>query len=212
MIRWDLLSFCRKDPISLSLSLSPSRLYVFDLDSHARTPPAIISITISNLLLSRVFVFWAKRGTDSCSSRRWAYYTAAIITVGGCWLQLPLCLLFYYMPPPSNSVSKSKPSKTQLVYNSVQTPFLSFRLSSGRVAAEEREETKRVIWSGDLERVLTRRRLVGPGSSPPTCRSKCGRCWPCKPVHVPIQPGVSLPLEYYPEAWRCKCGDKLFMP
>ncbi|KAL3505982.1 hypothetical protein ACH5RR_031364 [Cinchona calisaya] len=60
--------------------------------------------------------------------------------------------------------------------------------------------------------VLTRRRLIGPGSSPPTCRSKCGNCAPCKPVHVPIQPGFSRPLEYYPEAWRCKCGNKLFMP
>ncbi|KAF8100640.1 hypothetical protein N665_0219s0017 [Sinapis alba] len=56
------------------------------------------------------------------------------------------------------------------------------------------------------------KRFGGPGSSPPTCRSKCGKCQPCKPVHVPIQPGMSIPLEYYPEAWRCKCGDKLFMP
>ncbi|PIN06666.1 hypothetical protein CDL12_19820 [Handroanthus impetiginosus] len=62
------------------------------------------------------------------------------------------------------------------------------------------------------EQVMARRRLVGPGSSPPTCRSKCGRCAPCRPVHVPIQPGFSLPLEYYPEAWRCECGKKLFMP
>ncbi|KAG2239230.1 hypothetical protein Bca4012_023988 [Brassica carinata] len=56
------------------------------------------------------------------------------------------------------------------------------------------------------------KRFGGPGSSPPTCRSKCGKCQPCKPVHVPIQPGMSIPLEYYPEAWRCKCGDKLFLP
>ncbi|KAI4368376.1 hypothetical protein MLD38_016938 [Melastoma candidum] len=57
------------------------------------------------------------------------------------------------------------------------------------------------------------RRAVGPGSSPPTCRSKCGRCEPCRAVHVPIHPGrVSVPLEYYPEAWRCKCGNTLFMP
>ncbi|KAK4766297.1 hypothetical protein SAY87_007939 [Trapa incisa] len=44
--------------------------------------------------------------------------------------------------------------------------------------------------------------LRGLGSSPPTCRSKCGRCYPCSPVQVPVQPGLSLPLEYYPEAWR----------
>ncbi|CAA0823041.1 EPIDERMAL PATTERNING FACTOR-like protein 4 [Striga hermonthica] len=64
-----------------------------------------------------------------------------------------------------------------------------------------------------VERLNTaRRRLGGPGSSPPVCRSKCGKCGPCSPVHVPVQPGMSMPLEYYPEAWRCKCGNKLFMP
>ncbi|XP_011090672.1 EPIDERMAL PATTERNING FACTOR-like protein 4 [Sesamum indicum] len=62
------------------------------------------------------------------------------------------------------------------------------------------------------EQVVERRRLGGLGSSPPSCRSKCGMCAPCRPVHVPIQPGMSMPLEYYPEAWRCKCGNKLFMP
>ncbi|KZV06810.1 EPIDERMAL PATTERNING FACTOR-like protein 4-like [Dorcoceras hygrometricum] len=58
----------------------------------------------------------------------------------------------------------------------------------------------------------TRRKLGGLGSSPPTCRSKCGWCTPCKPVHVPVHPGLFTPLEYYPEAWRCNCGNKLFMP
>ncbi|GAB4851037.1 hypothetical protein Ancab_030335 [Ancistrocladus abbreviatus] len=62
------------------------------------------------------------------------------------------------------------------------------------------------------ELVVTRRRLIGPGSSPPTCRSKCGSCSPCVAVHVPIHPGLGMPLEYYPEAWRCKCGNKLYMP
>ncbi|CAN1129034.1 EPIDERMAL PATTERNING FACTOR-like protein 4 [Linum perenne] len=64
--------------------------------------------------------------------------------------------------------------------------------------------------SGSVKATLLR--MGGPGSWPPTCRSKCGGCGPCKPVHVPVQPGVSFPLEYYPEAWRCKCGNKLFMP
>ncbi|XP_050132306.1 EPIDERMAL PATTERNING FACTOR-like protein 5 [Malus sylvestris] len=62
-----------------------------------------------------------------------------------------------------------------------------------------------------LERVVTHQK-IRLGSSPPSCRSKCGSCSPCKAVHVPIQPGVSIPLEYYPEAWRCKCGSHLFMP
>ncbi|XP_020104902.1 EPIDERMAL PATTERNING FACTOR-like protein 4 [Ananas comosus] len=77
---------------------------------------------------------------------------------------------------------------------------------SPRVSEQDRWEP-----SGDVA-ARRRRRLVGPGSSPPTCRARCGRCFPCRPVHVAIQPGRSFPLEYYPEAWRCKCGNKLFMP
>ncbi|KAL2324437.1 hypothetical protein Fmac_023495 [Flemingia macrophylla] len=60
--------------------------------------------------------------------------------------------------------------------------------------------------------VAEEKRFGGPGSSPPSCRSKCGWCSPCQPVHVPVQPGFIISLEYYPEAWRCKCGNKLFMP
>lgn len=59
---------------------------------------------------------------------------------------------------------------------------------------------------------LARRFLSGPGSSPPRCTSKCGKCTPCKPVHVPVPPGTPVTAEYYPEAWRCKCGNKLYMP
>ncbi|KAA3480653.1 EPIDERMAL PATTERNING FACTOR-like protein 5 [Gossypium australe] len=77
---------------------------------------------------------------------------------------------------------------------------------------QEREGSKKRSGSGVLDRFIAQKRLSGPGSSPPSCRSKCGNCSPCKPVHVPIQPGFSMPLEYYPEAWRCKCGNKLFMP
>ncbi|KAI8561255.1 hypothetical protein RHMOL_Rhmol04G0324400 [Rhododendron molle] len=68
--------------------------------------------------------------------------------------------------------------------------------------------------SGDsTERAAaTQRRLNGPGSSPPKCTAKCGSCSPCQPIRVVIQPGFSTPLEYYPVAWRCKCGNKIFMP
>ncbi|KAL7247192.1 hypothetical protein ACSBR2_002164 [Camellia fascicularis] len=59
----------------------------------------------------------------------------------------------------------------------------------------------------------TRRFLRGPGSSPPQCMSKCGTCTPCKPVHVAVPPpGTPVTAEYYPEAWRCKCGNKLYKP
>lgn len=57
-----------------------------------------------------------------------------------------------------------------------------------------------------------RRMLRGLGSSPPRCSSKCGRCTPCRPVHVAVPPGTPVTAEYYPEAWRCKCGNKLYMP
>ncbi|PIM98860.1 hypothetical protein CDL12_28655 [Handroanthus impetiginosus] len=57
-----------------------------------------------------------------------------------------------------------------------------------------------------------RKLLGGLGSSPPRCTSKCGRCTPCTAVHVPVPPGTPVTTEYYPEAWRCKCGNKLYMP
>jgi hypothetical protein len=58
------------------------------------------------------------------------------------------------------------------------------------------------------------RRLLsgGPGSHPPRCTSKCGSCSPCYPVHVAVPPGVPVTTEYYPEAWRCRCGNRLYMP
>ncbi|EAY88647.1 hypothetical protein OsI_10121 [Oryza sativa Indica Group] len=87
----------------------------------------------------------------------------------------------------------------------------SARKRSGDGGGAVAEEVYYSSW-GSAVAVAGRRRLVGPGSSPPTCRSRCGGCHPCRPVHVAIQPGRSFPLEYYPEAWRCKCGDKLFMP
>ncbi|KAH7372781.1 hypothetical protein KP509_17G020700 [Ceratopteris richardii] len=50
------------------------------------------------------------------------------------------------------------------------------------------------------------------GSKPPTCASKCKGCKPCTPVRVSVPPGNPTLSEYYPEAWRCKCHGKLYMP
>ncbi|XP_072998101.1 EPIDERMAL PATTERNING FACTOR-like protein 6 [Typha latifolia] len=58
----------------------------------------------------------------------------------------------------------------------------------------------------------SRELIAGPGSYPPRCTSKCGNCIPCSPVHVPVPPSRPVIAEYYPEAWRCKCGNKLYMP
>ncbi|KAK8955849.1 EPIDERMAL PATTERNING FACTOR-like protein 6 [Platanthera guangdongensis] len=60
--------------------------------------------------------------------------------------------------------------------------------------------------------VKLRGSVDGPGSYPPRCTLKCGECKPCNPVHVPVPPGHPVIAEYYPEAWRCKCGNMLFMP
>ncbi|CAD6271817.1 unnamed protein product [Miscanthus lutarioriparius] len=64
------------------------------------------------------------------------------------------------------------------------------------------------------ELVYIGRRLLsgGLGSSPPRCTTKCGSCNPCYPVHVSVPPGVLVTTEYYPEAWRCKCRNQLYMP
>ncbi|KAL1342623.1 hypothetical protein HN51_029152 [Arachis hypogaea] len=81
----------------------------------------------------------------------------------------------------------------------------SFGVAARHVQPRMEEKEKRAT-AGD------EKRSRGPGSWPPSCRSKCGWCSPCEPVHVPVQPGMIIRLEYYPEAWRCKCGNKLFMP
>ncbi|KAA8527642.1 hypothetical protein F0562_034963 [Nyssa sinensis] len=101
-----------------------------------------------------------------------------------------------------------------LLFASVSAITLNSTRQLGGTVREERKQAKRVSGSGVFGRVLTQKqkRFGGPGSSPPTCTSKCGQCTPCKPVHLPIPPGLSIPLDYYPEAWRCKCGNKLFMP
>ncbi|KAK3150554.1 hypothetical protein QOZ80_3AG0234700 [Eleusine coracana subsp. coracana] len=76
------------------------------------------------------------------------------------------------------------------------------RVMRGGVAPRP-QEVEEYTWDPASTAAAARRGLVGPGSSPPTCRSRCGGCRPCRPVHVAIQPGMSFPLEYYPEAWRC---------
>ncbi|XP_008224249.1 PREDICTED: EPIDERMAL PATTERNING FACTOR-like protein 5 [Prunus mume] len=101
---------------------------------------------------------------------------------------------------------------TFLLFTSASSAITSqTQLGGGHHSHQQQKQIEEYqIGSSALERVETQKSRLG--SSPPSCRSKCGRCSPCKAVHVPIQPGVSIPLEYYPEAWRCKCGNKLFMP
>ncbi|XP_057953288.1 EPIDERMAL PATTERNING FACTOR-like protein 3 isoform X2 [Malania oleifera] len=91
----------------------------------------------------------------------------------------------------------------------LKTKMARRRSTKGRTNYNRRAEAK-YYYSVMMRR--QRRYLSGPGSSPPRCTGKCGKCTPCKPVHVPVPPGTPVTTEYYPEAWRCKCGNKLYMP
>ncbi|KAJ7190077.1 hypothetical protein O6H91_04G099700 [Diphasiastrum complanatum] len=82
-----------------------------------------------------------------------------------------------------------------------------------KTQAQEKDFRSIDLVSVVLTAIPKRRFLLnGLGSTPPQCTSKCGSCKPCSPVHVPIQPGLVKTTEYYPEAWRCKCREKLYMP
>ncbi|XP_022731043.1 EPIDERMAL PATTERNING FACTOR-like protein 6 [Durio zibethinus] len=89
---------------------------------------------------------------------------------------------------------------------------ICFQENTERSKNEKRMGSSIPVDIQGLPSSLARRFLSGPGSSPPRCTSKCGNCTPCKPVHVPVPPGTPVTAEYYPEAWRCKCGNKLYMP
>ncbi|KAL3631113.1 hypothetical protein CASFOL_024097 [Castilleja foliolosa] len=54
--------------------------------------------------------------------------------------------------------------------------------------------------------------LDGMVSVRPSCIGRCEKCTPCTPVLVSVPPKTNMPLEYYPETWKCKCGDKLYDP
>ncbi|CAH8337378.1 unnamed protein product [Eruca vesicaria subsp. sativa] len=109
---------------------------------------------------------------------------------------------------------------TFIPLSSLSTPYIR-NSNSGKLghlyAQEEQGKSslvlKKMTRIGELSKETELRRILrGLGSSPPRCFSKCGRCTPCKPVHVPVPPGTRVTAEYYPEAWRCKCGNKLYMP
>ncbi|CAH8261463.1 unnamed protein product [Arabidopsis lyrata] len=102
---------------------------------------------------------------------------------------------------------------TLIVYAFLLLFSLSSAASLQRLSGGLGQGKKETVRSGLPGQIVDQKRLGGgPGSVPPMCRLKCGKCEPCKAVHVPVQPDLIAPLEYYPEAWRCKCGNKLFMP
>ncbi|KAI3840904.1 hypothetical protein MKW92_040712, partial [Papaver armeniacum] len=84
--------------------------------------------------------------------------------------------------------------------------------------------------SGSAE--VEKRELMMLGSRPPQCLNKCFDCSPCTPALVIISPdqlrnkkkSIRTNLmassdsslseqeynEYFPQSWRCSCGNKLY--
>jgi Epidermal patterning factor proteins len=83
--------------------------------------------------------------------------------------------------------------------------FIPVSATLGQYLVQERGKS-----STHQVQTVSQRQLIG--SAPPSCRARCGQCHPCQPVQVAIQPGMAVPMEYYPIVWRCQCGNKLYLP
>ncbi|KAG0453555.1 hypothetical protein HPP92_024859 [Vanilla planifolia] len=113
---------------------------------------------------------------------------------------------------------RSNKVKAFLLYVALSMFFACalFSRASRRAESEGSVSFERMVLDAEIRRRsipearADRRGLVG--SSPPRCIHRCGTCSPCRAVHVPFPPGTPAVDEYYPEAWRCKCGGRLFMP
>uniref|UniRef100_A0A7I4BZ98 Epidermal patterning factor-like protein n=1 Tax=Physcomitrium patens TaxID=3218 RepID=A0A7I4BZ98_PHYPA len=112
---------------------------------------------------------------------------------------------------PASAAARIGPAGTPSVETMI--PYQERTSTSAQDKQEVVETNIKIIQGKNAGSSCIRRRgLVG--SSPPTCRSKCGRCTPCKAVHVAIGSphGVISETEYYPEVWRCQCGNRYYMP
>ncbi|KAG6583316.1 EPIDERMAL PATTERNING FACTOR-like protein 6, partial [Cucurbita argyrosperma subsp. sororia] len=95
--------------------------------------------------------------------------------------------------------------------------FIIFILSSDNTrrcssAESGHAHTQPISNHEDQELTLSGRGLSRLGSSPPNCDSKCGSCTPCTTVLVSVPSGPSGVGDDFPKVWRCKCGNKLYMP
>uniref|UniRef100_A0A803NE15 Epidermal patterning factor-like protein n=1 Tax=Chenopodium quinoa TaxID=63459 RepID=A0A803NE15_CHEQI len=106
-------------------------------------------------------------------------------------------------------------SRVRLIDSFVHQQSRDMKLYMLNCRNHELQQVQKIIngaTSSKDESNVARRILRGIGSSPPRCASKCGKCRPCRPVHVPVPPGTPVTAEYYPEAWKCKCGNRLYTP
>lgn len=121
-------------------------------------------------------------------------------------------LLIYLVSIAFISLFAMLVSITRMLPPGSRSPLTSKADFHFKLQIQEAQRDGAVEIKQSLDAAGRRKLLGGPGSSPPRCISKCGRCTPCRPVHVPVPPGTPVTTEYYPEAWRCKCGNKLYMP
>nr|ACL54281.1 unknown [Zea mays] len=129
--------------------------------------------------------------------QRWRWCGRSLLKLAGLCVAVAICLCGVRSWACSGSGSGCRGSTVLLRSES---------LRRGRAAASCGNQG--CYTTGQWRRLLA----DGPGSYPPRCTSKCGDCSPCYPVHVAVPPGVPVTTEYYPEAWRCKCGNRLYMP
>jgi len=135
-----------------------------------------------------------------------------------CFWLLPTFIFLLFSSSSAITLLAPQPSKFKFISNRNHFLFtfsISTTLSfsgSGSGTVKHQEMGNGSPTSQWKREVAEQKKLAGPGSTPPSCRSKCDWCNPCQPVHVPVHPGLIIRLEYYPEAWRCKCGNKYFSP
>lgn len=139
-------------------------------------------------------------------------------------------LLLLTMVPFVAVVGRPIPAAPPLTASSTPTPQVEFSVQGSEIGGDtwthgqhyqaylSPPPPSRKLFRGNAKHddsIYGHRLLVG--SAPPSCQGKCGACVPCAPIHLsvgssPAHAGSMTQQEYYPEVWRCKCGNKIFMP
>lgn len=138
------------------------------------------------------------------------YMMAVVVTA--CWLSLAILTFF-----PASAIARLGPGTypfAKTASNQEQTERISEFITNSNIQDLQTPQEVNTILSKNFQNESTSSRRELVGSSPPTCVGRCAACEPCKPVHVVISsphPVISE-TDYYPEVWRCSCGNQLYMP
>ncbi|KAJ7234605.1 hypothetical protein O6H91_14G051200 [Diphasiastrum complanatum] len=128
--------------------------------------------------------------------------------VGYCVIIMLSVLDFAASSRPTFHFDAGVLEKNRVVYTASNAAEI--RVQPANLKMQAGPEVK--IRSSSCSLKFEKRHLNGLGSAPPHCNYKCRSCNPCTAVHVPIKPGLIKLAEYYPEAWRCQCGGRLYVP